>query len=142
IDDSVRRLLSTDFPSIPDKELWIENKAWRPQVSDELQIIFTLAGVMTMERPLRAICERVGMPYERLLQPHLAAGEKSVSSQQAFDLLRLVRVVREHGGNTNSETFRKQFEIFLGKYGHRGRYESDVSVPRYIEDPSALLFAI
>ncbi len=142
IDDSVRRLLSIDFGQMPDKDLWVENKSWRPQLSDELQIIFTLAGVGGMEKSLRTICERAGMPYDRLLQTHLAAGEKSVSSQQAFDLLRLVKVARQNGGTTTSEAFQRQFKVFLQKYGHRGRYESDVSVPRYIEDPSALLFAI
>jgi phosphohistidine swiveling domain-containing protein len=142
IDDSVRRLLSQDFRQVPDKDLWLANKSWRPQLSDELQIVFTLAGVATMEKSLRTICDRVGMPYDRLLQTHLAAGEKSVSSQQAFDLLRLVQVARQNGANTTSETFQRHFKIFLDKYGHRGRYESDVSVPRYVEDPSALLFAI
>ncbi|HSU88823.1 MAG TPA: PEP-utilizing enzyme, partial [Terriglobia bacterium] len=107
-----------------------------------LQIVFTLAGVASMEKSLRTICERAAMPYERLLQTHLAAGEKSVSSRQAFDLLRLVQVARQNGGNTTSETFQRHFKIFLETYGHRGRYESDVSLPRYVEDPSALLFAI
>ena len=142
IDDSVRRLHSIDFRQVPDKDLWVENKSWRPQLSDELQIVFTLAGVASMEKSLRTICERAALPYERLLQTHLAAGEKSVSSQQAFDLLRLVQVARRNGGNTTSETFQRHFKIFLEKYGHRGRYESDVSIPRYVEDPSALLFAI
>ena len=44
IDESVRRLLSIDLRSVPDKDLWVQNKSWRPQLSDELQIIFTLAG--------------------------------------------------------------------------------------------------
>jgi phosphohistidine swiveling domain-containing protein len=142
IDESIRRLFSMDFRQVPDKDLWVQNKSWRPQLSDELQIIFTLGGVAGMEKSLHAICERAGMPYDRLLQTHLAAGEKSVSSQQAFDLVRLVQVARQNGGNTTSEAFQRQFKIFLEKYGHRGRYESDVSIPRYIEDPSPLLFAI
>src|SRR5262249_33783098 len=38
--------------------------------------------------------------------------------------------------------FMDEFERFLQSYGHRGRYESDWSLPRYAEDPSPLLRTI
>src|SRR5262249_20798397 len=39
-------------------------------------------------------------------------------------------------------TFLAVFEQFLATYGHRGRYESDWSLPRMRENPANVLFAI
>ncbi len=38
--------------------------------------------------------------------------------------------------------FLESFDRFLDTYGHRGRYESDWSIPRLHEDPAPALFAI
>ena len=38
--------------------------------------------------------------------------------------------------------FLGELERFLAKYGHRGRYEYDWSLPRYGEDPTPLLLAL
>ncbi|PYS52026.1 MAG: hypothetical protein DMG13_17285 [Acidobacteria bacterium] len=138
----IQDLRSRDPRNLSDQEIWTENRKWRPRVADELQLVFVLTGVSTYERALQAICERVSMPYERLLHTYLAAGEKSVSSQQAFDLLRLVQIARREGGRLDGPEFQAGFKTFLERYGHRGRYESDVAVPRYVEDPSPLMFAI
>jgi rifampicin phosphotransferase len=99
------------------------------------------------------------MRYEELVYPQLAAGARSVSSQQAFDVVALANVARQEprtrtyllDSDGGFEDFRRelagtafleQFEAFLGRYGHRGRYESDWAIPRLAENPSPVLFAI
>jgi phosphohistidine swiveling domain-containing protein len=126
---------------------------------DELQVVLVFGGVGVYEVQLRGICKRVGRDYKRLLDTHLAAGEKSVSTQQAFDLLSLAEIARTesraceymrdqslsiNGWRTRLQgtEFLKRFDEFLDKYGHRGIYESDIAVPRHREDPAPLLFAI
>jgi pyruvate,water dikinase len=91
--------------------------------------------------------------------PQLAAGERSVSTQQAIDLVALADVARQDpaakadlmindGSFTDFRTalagtmFLDRFERFLDKYGHRGRYESDWALPRLRENPAPALFAI
>jgi pyruvate,water dikinase len=155
----LEELESLDFRKLQDRDLWAEHRKWLPRMGDELQVVFTLTAVSAYEHPLRRMCERAGMAYERLAYTHLAAGEKSVSSAQAFDLLRLARVAqdeyeaREYFSRARQSShdyptelrdtqFLKEFDGFLETYGHRGHYESDIAMRRYREDPSPLLFAI
>ncbi len=150
---SVARWDPEAFLSEPAFEMWNE----RP--TEQLQVVLALGGVVLYESTLRKVCEKVGFPYDRLLHAYVAAGEKSVSAQQAFDLLRLANQARGEErvrnyfltGPQGFEKFRedlrateflKEFEAFLESYGHRGIYESDWALPRYSEDPSPLLFAI
>ncbi len=153
-------LNAKDFNESSDKQLWEANRQWwGPRMTEEMQLVFMLGAVLGYETPLRTICAQVGMSYERLAFPHLAAGEKSVSGAQAFDLLRLARVARseketrsyfaarntsfhDHREALEGTEFLKSFDVFMERYGHRGRYESDVALPRYREDPSPLLSAI
>jgi len=97
-------------------------------------------------------------PYERLMYSQLAAGERSVSTEQAIELVALAEVARHEprsAGYLRTATscagyrealagteFLDAFDRFLDSYGHRGRYESDWALPRYREDPSPLLYAI
>jgi pyruvate,water dikinase len=155
----LKELESLDFRTLPDRDLWTEHQRWLPRMGDELQVVFTLTAVSAYEHQLRSLCERVGMAYERLAYTRLAAGEKSVSSAQAFDLLRLARIAlheckaqryfaeakqsfQEYRGELQDTQFLMQFDHFIEMYGHRGHYESDIAMPRYHEDPSPLLFAI
>jgi pyruvate,water dikinase len=155
----LKELQAKDFQRLPDRDLWEENRKWRPLLSEEMQLVFTLTAVSGYEEPLRSICDRVGMPYDRLAFTYLAAGKKSVSSAQAFDLLLLAKAARaeekvsryfaeqrapfQHYRETLRDThFLKSFDLFLEQYGHRGRYESDFALPRYVEDPSTLLSTI
>lgn len=137
----VAQFKAQDLRKPTDQEIWAMNKMWRRQIVEDLQLVLLLAGVSMYEAALRRICKRAGFSYERLVHTYLAAGEKSVSAQQAFDLLRLARIARANGGLGGSD-FTKSFEEFIRRYGHRGPYESDVSMKRYGEDPSPLLFAI
>ena len=84
---------------------------------------------------------RLGVTFEQLVYPQLAAGERSVSAQQAFDLAALATTARRESA-INGTRFRKEFQTFIDKYGHRGRYESDWSLPRYSEDTAPILAAI
>ena len=51
-------------------------------------------GVLIYETALKKICASAGVPFEKLLYTHLAAGAKSVSAQQAFDLVALADAAR------------------------------------------------
>lgn len=150
---------SLDPRAVSDQEIVGFLQKWNDEVAERLSVVFVMSAVTTYEGPLQKICERVGFSYEQLLHTHLATGEKSVSAQQGLDLLTLAQQARseEHARDyflENRESFQgfredlrateflRQFELFLQKYGHRGLYESDWSLPRYSEDPSPLLFAI
>jgi phosphohistidine swiveling domain-containing protein len=148
-----------DPHKLSDEEMVTFLKQWNDETAKRLRVVFVMSGVFLYEAPLKKICEQVGFTYERLLHTQLAIGEKSVSAQQGFDLLRLVDQARREErarlyfmrSADGFESFRaelrgteflNQFELFLKRYGHRGPYESDWSLPRYSEDPAPLLFAI
>jgi pyruvate,water dikinase len=134
-------------------EQWIES------APEAIQPVFVMSGVQTRETAVRKICNRVGFSYDRLVYPQLAAGARSVSTQQAFDLVALATAVRHDTAATvylleNDGTFAdfraalagtsflEKLDRFLDEYGHRGRYESDWALPRMHENPAAVLFAI
>lgn len=148
-----------DPNKLSDSFLFSGFKQWRDVFPKYMQMALLLGSVIIYERPLKKVCQRVGFPYERLVHTQLAAGEKSVSTQQTFDLLRLANLARSeeraqkyftfsfesfenYRDELHGTTFLKEFGFFLQKYGHRGNYESDWSLPRYSEDPTPLLFAI
>ncbi len=150
---------SRDPRNLSDEEIVAFLQKWNDEAAGRIQTVFVIAAVTLYEAPLKKICQQVGFPYERLLHTHLATGEKSVSAQQGFDLLALANVarreevardyfMRRHNSfddfreQLQGTEFLKQFELFLEKYGHRGHYESDWSLPRYSEDPQPLLFAV
>ena len=118
-----------------------------------------MSGVLARETAVRKICNRVGFSYDRLVYPQLAAGARSVSTQQAFDLVALATAARHDtaamayllkNDGTFSDfrtalagtSFLEKLDRFLDEYGHRGRYESDWALPRMHENPAAVLFAI
>ena len=119
-----------------------------------------LAGVVIHETPVRRVCDRVGFPFEHLVYPQLAAGERSVSSRQAFDLVALADAARQDPrvrrilaevrpddhlrlrAALEGTEFLAALDRFLGNYGHRGHYESDWSLPRYSEDPTPIFQAV
>jgi phosphohistidine swiveling domain-containing protein len=144
---------------LSDAEIWSVLDDWFRRSPDFMQAVLLLAGVMFHETPVRKACEKSGFSFERLVYPQLAVGERSVSAQQAFDLSALAEtahheaVVMQYLLNGASDLSRARevfrgtafaagFERFLQDYGHRGRYESDWSLPRYNEDPTPLLRAI
>ena len=118
-----------------------------------------MSSVLFRETALRRACHAVGFPYEKLVYPQLAAGQRSVSTQQAIDLVALAASARHESPAmayllANDGTFvdfrtalagtafLERFNRFLDVYGHRGRYESDWALPRLHEDPAPALFAI
>jgi rifampicin phosphotransferase len=153
------KLSAIDVERINDREIWATLADWERTGTEWLEIVLLFGGVMIHEQALRKICQKVGMPFDRLLYAHLGAGERSVSAQQAFDLVALARVAR---GDRNVSAWLRQpaaergelrqalagtpflaeFDRFLNRYGHRGLYESDWALPRFSEDPTPLIDAI
>ena len=153
------RLTDLDPPALSDAEIWAQVMWWTNVAPDSIQIVFVMSGVLFRETQIRKICESVGFSYERLVYPQLAAGQRSVSSQQAFDLVALAGDARREDAAAayllaNDGTFTdyrqrlagtrflEKLDRFLDQYGHRGRYESDWSIPRLHENPAPALFAI
>ena len=158
-DTAVARLSAVDPRTLSDEEIWATFGWWETLIPDTLTAVFIMSAVQRREDILRKVCRRVGFPYDRLVFPQLAAGERSVSSQQAFDLVALAgvargepavaRYLRDNDGSfadfrraLSGTAFLRQFEQFLSRYGHRGHYESDWALPRLRENPAPLLFAI
>jgi len=160
--DQVLARLAVDPSTLSDHETWATVQWWLEIAPESLHTVFVMGGVMIREQFLRKACEAAGFSYERLVYPQLAAGERSVSTQQAVDLVALAGVARHetaamtyllNGVNRDGTfagfrtalagtMFLDRFERFLDRYGHRGRYESDWALPRLHEQPAPLLFAI
>ena len=124
------QISKVDVASASDEEMLARIYEWRDEIAYRFIFpAFLLGSVMTFERAVRDLCAKRGVDGDRLLHAWLGAGERSVSSQQAMDLLRVAR-----GEMT--------FEAFLEMYGHRGLFESDWSMPRFAEDPTPIHDAI
>jgi pyruvate,water dikinase len=158
-DEWMKRLSPILWDKQSDEEMWPIIERWVDEAPEMMQVVLLLGGVVVHEAALRAACETVGFPLERLLYPQLAVGQRSVSAQQAFDLLTLVKLARREPavvrcltadgvglkdlrGELGGTPFLIEFERFLERYGHRGRHESDWALPRYREDPGDILLAL
>jgi phosphohistidine swiveling domain-containing protein len=156
---TIARATSADPWTLSDKEIWDTIQWWIDTGPETIQPVFAMSGVLARETEVRKACDRIGFPYDRLVYSHLAAGPRSVSSQQAFDLVALANTARHEAavvtyllGNDGAfsdfrralagTAFLERFDRFLDQYGHRGRYESDWSIPRLHENPAPALFAI
>ena len=153
------RRLAADPRTLSDAEVWPVLEAWVADAPECMQAVLLLSGVLFQEMPVRKACAKARFPFERLIYPQLATGERSVSAQQAFDLIALAEaarrepeVARHLSGDTpdiaqlrvalQGTAFLAELERFLQAYGHRGHYESDWSLPRYHEDPTPILRAL
>jgi pyruvate,water dikinase len=151
--------LARDPRTMRDDEIWAAFEWWLDVIPQTLTAVFVMSSVQFREQALRDACRAAGFPYEQLVYPLLAAGERSVSSQQAYDLDALAAEARgepaasaylladpgtfaDYRERLAGTAFLSQFDAFLARYGHRGRYESDWSIPRLHEDPAPVLFAI
>jgi pyruvate,water dikinase len=134
-------------------------KTWNARSLESLDITYALGSMVVAQMLLEAICKSVGYPYDKLWHAQLAAGEKTVSAQQSFELLTLAHMARrdkltrswfmsdEVSAATYTQAlagteFLRHFEQYLERFGHRGNYESDWSLPRFKEDPTPLLQAL
>ncbi len=157
--ETIARITASAPRTLSDREIWDTIQWWIHIAPDDIQIVFVMTGVVTRETVIRKACDRVGFPYERLVYTQLAAGKRSVSTQQAIDLVALAASVRHEAramkyllenDGTFAEfrtalagtTFLERFDRFLDRYGHRGHYESDWAIPRLHENPAPALFAI
>jgi pyruvate,water dikinase len=156
---TIARASSADPRTLSDKEIWDTIQWWIDLGPETIRPVFVMSGVLARESEVRKACDRVGFSYDRLVYPQLAAGTKSVSSQQAIDLVAVANTARHEAtamtyllGNDGTfsdfrsalagTAFLERFDGFLDQYGHRGRYESDWSIPRLHENPAPALFAI
>jgi len=157
--ETVARFSRVDPRTLSDRELMDAIETWIESAPEAIQPVFVMSGVLARETAVRRICNRVGFSYDRLVYPQLAAGARSVSTQQAFDLVALAAAVRhdtavmayllENDGRfadfrtaLAGTNFLEELDRFLDQYGHRGRYESDWALPRMHENPAPVLFAI
>ena len=153
------RLNAVDPRTLSDAAIVATFDGWLASAPKTMKAVFVMSGVQMHEDVLRRACKAAGFSYDRLVYPQLAAGERSVSTQQAVDLVALAEVARREpeaaayfrasdGTFADFRTalagtgFLAGFESFLARYGHRGRYESDWALPRLHENPAAALFAI
>jgi rifampicin phosphotransferase len=147
---------SVDPRSLSDDAVWAHIDDWSRKGPEFMQPVLLFGGVLFHEAPVWKACAAVGYPFEKLVYPQLATGGRSVSAQQAFDLVALADIARHEPAVRSyllgpipdraqlnialrGTEFLKAFDRFLQTYGHRGRYEYDWSLPRYHEDPSPLL---
>ncbi len=154
----IARLDEGDPRTQADREVWTAIDWWKDRAPDHIEVVFVMGSVALYQARVRKACEKVGFPYERLMYSQLAAGERSVSTEQAIELVALAEVARHEPRSADylrtatscagyrealaGTEFLDAFDRFLDSYGHRGRYESDWALPRYREDPSSLLYAI
>jgi len=156
---TLARITAADPRSMSDADIWKMVRWWVDIAPEAIQAVFLMSGVLFREVAIRKACKLAGFPYERLVYTHLAAGKRSVSTQQAIELVALASSARHEPRtlkylNENDGTFAdfrtalagtsflERFDRFLDLYGHRGRYESDWSLPRLHENPTPALFAI
>jgi pyruvate,water dikinase len=133
-----------------------------------MEVSYALGAMTVYKLMLERLLAAWWADIEGFVSVTLAAGPKTVSAQQGFDLLALaaqaarepvvrawLRAARRslRGGDEGASfrgwrgwlrntLFIGAFEAFLARYGHRGPYESDWSFPRYSEDPAPLLFSL
>lgn len=156
---TLERITAADPRSMSDADIWKMIGWWVAIAPEAIQVVFLMSGVLFREVAIRKACKLAGFPYERLVYTHLAAGKRSVSTQQAIELVALANSARHEpralqylNGNDGTfadfrtalagTAFLERFDRFLDLYGHRGRYESDWSLPRLHEKPTPALFAI
>src|SRR3954463_6913947 len=153
------RVNAHDPRTLSDRDIAAIFDWWAAEAPKTMKAVFVMGSVQIFEDVIRAACKTAGFSFDRLVYPQLAAGERSVSSQQAFDLVALAEVARHDPAARAylltadgafagwraalvGTTFLDRFVRFLEQYGHRGRYESDWALPRLHEDPAPVLFAI
>lgn len=159
IAEALAELAVPDLRGEPDDRVWALLQEYERRSPESMEAVLLFGGVLFQEQSLRKICDAVGFPMERILYSHLAAGERSVSAQQAFDLVELADTARgdprvsqwlsqpdaafaELRTAVAGTPFLTAFDRFIERYGHRGIYETDWALPRYAEDPTPLLAAV
>jgi pyruvate,water dikinase len=158
-EEILARLSSVDLNAASDRDIVAMFDWWTVEAPETMNAVFVMSGVQMYEDVLRKVCRAAGVPYDRLVYPQLAAGQRSVSTQQAVDLVALAEVARREPAAMRyllandgafgdvrialaGTTFLAGLERFLERYGHRGHYESDWALPRLHEAPAPALFAI
>src|SRR5262249_31187613 len=74
----LKRFTAQDPHGLSDHELWSILNEWTQRGPEYMETVFVLSGVSLHEAPVRKTCAKVGMPFEQLMYPQLAMGERSV----------------------------------------------------------------
>ncbi|OLD19717.1 MAG: hypothetical protein AUJ01_05415 [Acidobacteria bacterium 13_1_40CM_3_65_5] len=93
-EQALARLAAVDPRTLSDQDISATFQWWLAIAPESLKAVFVMSSVHFREDFLRKACAAVGFSYDRLVYPQLAAGERSVSTQQAVDLVALANVAR------------------------------------------------
>ncbi|MEM6528342.1 MAG: PEP/pyruvate-binding domain-containing protein, partial [Chloroflexota bacterium] len=109
----------------------------------------------TLVREMFNLTQAMSLPTAQLRRSNkltqMAAASRSISTQMFDDLLPLREYVKDkpalletlqNGTLPEDGEFRRQWGLYMAKYGHRGIYESDVARSRYRENPAPLLASL
>ncbi|MEL6149130.1 MAG: PEP-utilizing enzyme, partial [Chloroflexota bacterium] len=109
----------------------------------------------TLVREMFNLTQAMSLPLAQLRRSNklttMAAASRSISTQMFDDLLPLREYVKDkpalleslqNGEIPDDGEFKRQWGLYMAKYGHRGIYESDIARPRYRENPAPLLSAL
>ncbi len=80
--------------TLDDLAIWNLLSRWRDSGPEHMVVILVHGSVMMIEEQLRKALAAAGEDYDRFVYAQLAAGEPSVSTRQAFDLVELADVAR------------------------------------------------
>ncbi|MBI3409056.1 MAG: hypothetical protein HY040_11970 [Planctomycetes bacterium] len=155
----LKRFRDYNPAQLGDRAIWAVLRDWQAEAPKDMRLVFALGGQFVYQAVLEKLCTRLGVPPERIANSITIVGSKSVSAQQAFDLLSLAQTARreqrardffQHADPDFNQlrdllagtTFLTQFDRFLQVYGHRGTFETDWALPRYREVPLPLLQVI
>lgn len=157
IDKQVASFRDSDPSQLADGAIWAALRGWKEEAPNVMQLVFALGGQFVYQGILQTLCTRLGVPLERIANSIMVVGSKSVSAQQALDLMSLAQTARNNEqvrafflgadlrglrGALAGTLFLTEFDRFLRTYGHRGTFETDWALPRYREDPLPLLNVI
>src|SRR5262249_36839456 len=87
-------LNARDPRTLPDREIAAQFQWWLDLIPETLATVFTMSSEQLHEDALRKYCRKAGASYDDLVYPQLAAGERSISTQQAVDLVDLANAAR------------------------------------------------
>src|SRR4051812_22070464 len=86
--------LAADPRAASDADIAATIDWWIAEAPATMKAVFVMGSVQMFEDIVRAACKATGFSYDRLVYPQLASGERSVSTQQAIDLVALAQIAR------------------------------------------------
>src|SRR5262249_44474263 len=117
IKSEFNRFRASDPARLSDHAIWAGLRTWQAKAVQVMQLVFALGGQFGYQALLEMLCKRLGVPPERVMNSILVVGPKSVSTRQAFELIRLAQMARRderiRSFLLNEEKGFEQFGIFV-----------------------------